>query len=302
MDLIDEAFMAMGGFGKLQKISYLMNTLINGGAALFIYCFVFLEKEPAYQCNINGDFVECGTEEFCKLPDDPKERRIDWDSPESLHNLIETFNFYCEPSAMIGLIGAAFLMGVVIGSLTLTRLGDVHGRRPIFMLGLVMHLGFMAGILIVTNYVLCYVLVFIFGLSLTARYYVGYAYNVEMQPKSHYVLVGTSMFLIESIAYLSICVYFMKVSKDWKPLQIPNIIFISAGLVFLFFMPESPRFLISKQRFEDARDVFKWIGKVNGLSREEAERRLDEIVFDGEEREYKDPNPEAAFSTLLKDA
>lgn len=289
-----------------------MNTLINGGAALFIYCFVFLEKEPVYLCNPLGDgeagFTECHTEDYCDLSKHPENtpiddyRKIDWASPESLHNLIETFNFYCEPSAMIGLIGAAFLMGVVIGSLTLTRLGDVHGRRPIFMLGLVMHLGFMAGIMVVTNYVLCYVLVFIFGLSLTARYYVGYAYNVEMQPKSHYVLVGTSMFLIESIAYLSICVYFMKVSKYWKPLQIPNIILISAGLVFLCFMPESPRFLISKRRFEDARDVFKWIGQVNGLSREEAERRLDEIVFDGEDREYNDPNPEAAFSTLLKDA
>lgn len=180
--MIDEAFMAMGGFGKLQKISYLMNTMINGGAALFIYCFVFLEKEPVYLCqSTTADGTvehECSTAAYCALPAD--ERNIDWASPESLHNLIETFKFYCEPSAMIGLIGAAFLMGVVIGSLTLTRLGDVHGRRPIFMLGLVMHLGFMAGIMIVTNYVLCYVLVFIFGLSLTARYYVGYAYNVEM--------------------------------------------------------------------------------------------------------------------------
>jgi len=300
VDLIDEAFMAMGGFGKLQKISYVMNTLINGGAALFIYCFVFLEKEPVYECLEGTEWKECETKAYCALPE--AERSIDWHSKESLHNLIETFKFYCEPSAMIGLIGAAFLMGVVIGSLTLTRLGDVHGRRPIFMLGLVMHLGFMAGIMIVTNYILCYVLVFTFGLSLTARYYVGYAYNVEMQPKSHYVLVGTSMFLIESVAYLSICFYFMFASQYWKPLQIPNIVFISAGVVFLCFMPESPRFLISKRRFEDARDVFKWIGKVNGLSREEAERRLDEIVFDGEDREYKDPNPEAAFSTLLKDA
>ena len=32
-----------------------MNTLINGGAALFIYCFVFLEKEPVYLCNPLGD-------------------------------------------------------------------------------------------------------------------------------------------------------------------------------------------------------------------------------------------------------
>ena len=37
------------------------------------------------------------------------------------------------------------------------------------------------------------------------------------------------------------------------------------GIVFLFFMPESPRFLISKKRFEEARTIFKWIGKKNGL-------------------------------------
>lgn len=184
-------------------------------------------------------------------------------------------------------------MGIVIGSLTLTRLGDIHGRKPIFMLGLVMHLGFMAGMIINTNYILCYLLVFIFGLSLTARYYVGYAYNIEMQPKSHYVLVGTSMFLIESVAYLTICIYFMNFSKYWKPLQIPNFIFITLGLIFMTFMPESPRFLIAKKRFEEARFVFLWIGEVNGLTKEEAERRLDEIIFDDEERE--DTNPDANF-------
>lgn len=108
------------------------------------------------------------------------------------------------------------------------------------------------------------------------------------------------MFLIESVAYLSICVYFINY-KYWKPIQIPNVIFVFAGLVFMCFMPESPRFLISKKRFDDARDVFKWIGKVNGLSREETESRLDEIVFEGEDREYKDPNADANFSNLLQD-
>jgi MFS family permease len=69
--MIDEAFMAMGGFGKLQKISYFMNTLINGGASLFIYCFVFLEKEPVYECysTATGTWQECETAEYCALPE-----------------------------------------------------------------------------------------------------------------------------------------------------------------------------------------------------------------------------------------
>ena len=300
VDLIDEAFMAMGGFGKLQKISYFFNTLINAGAALFIYCFVFLEKEPVYECATSvanmtaGIVTHCEKEEFCALPVD--QRGIDWADPESLHNLIEQLDFYCAPGYAIGLIGAAFLVGVVIGSLTLTRLGDIHGRKPIYLLGLVMHLGFMAGILLSTNYILDYILVFILGLSLTARYYVGYCYNIEMQPKSHYVLVGTSMFLIESAMYLSICLYFMFVSTYWEYIQIPNILFISIGFVFMLFMPESPRFLIAQKRFGDARDVFKWIGGVNGLSKEEIDNRLDEIVF---EDELVEQAPDQQFSSIL---
>jgi len=120
---------------------------------------------------------------------------------------------------MIGLIGAAFLAGIVIGCSTLTRLGDKHGRRPIYMLGIVMHLFFMFSILIVTNFYIAYTLIFIFGMSVTARYYVGYTYNIEMQPKSHYVLVSTTQFVFESLTYMFVCSYFWKISNgenSWK--------------------------------------------------------------------------------------
>lgn len=189
---------------------------------------------------------------------------------------------YCEDEIMIGLIGAVFLMGIVIGCSTLTRLGDVVGRKPIFLLGLVMHLGFMVGIIISTNKIISYVLLFTFGMSLTARYYVGYTYNLEMQPKSHYVLVSTTMFITESFVYIFICLFFMLISDQWKLLQIPNFICSIAGIIFLLFMPESPRFLVAQRRFADAREVFKWIGIKNGLSLSEIEEKLDKIKFEGE--------------------
>jgi MFS family permease len=132
----------------------------------------------------------CYKENFC---DDAKKItwRINWESNESLHNLIEQLSMYCAPEWKVGLFGATFLAGIVVGCSTVTRLGDKHGRRPVYMLGIVMHLTFMFGIMLVRNIFMTYLLTFIFGISVTARYYVGYTYSIEMQPKSHFVLVST---------------------------------------------------------------------------------------------------------------
>ena len=59
------------------------------------------------------------------------------------------------------------------------------------------------------------------------------------------------------------------------------------GLMFLLFMPESPRFLISTKQFDKAREVFAWIGKVNGLDAKTIKQRMNEITFDGEKQNNK---------------
>jgi len=176
----------MGGFGRIQIFSYVSNTLAQASAAFFIYCFVFLEKHPVYQCldPVSNEWVTCHRETFCQ-PQSKTYWRVDWNDDESIHNLIEQLDFYCQPDVMIGLIGALFLVGIVVGCSSLTRLGDVYGRKPIYMLGIGLHLFFMVGILWTTSQIFAYFLLFVFGLSVTTRYYVGYTYNLEMQPKTH---------------------------------------------------------------------------------------------------------------------
>ena len=48
-------------------------------------------------------------------------------------------------------------------------------------------------------------------------------------------------------------------------------------------MPESPKFLVSTQKFKEARKVFGWIGKKNGLTEEQITERLERIRFEGED-------------------
>jgi MFS family permease len=93
---------------------------------------------------------------------------------------VEQLDFYCAPDYLIGLLGACFLMGIVIGCSTLTRLGDKHGRKPVYLLGVVIHICFTLSMLISTNQIVDFCLIFMFGMSVTARYYVGYTYNLEM--------------------------------------------------------------------------------------------------------------------------
>jgi len=130
---------------------------------------------------------------------------------------MELLDLFCASESMIGLIGAFFLIGIVIGCSTLTRMGDVVGRKPIYMLGLFMHITFIIIFLNVTNKWIAYALLCFFGMSVTAKYYVGYTYLLEIQPKSHHVLVSTTMFLFESVIYITICLYFTFIEyKDWK--------------------------------------------------------------------------------------
>ena len=85
------------------------------------------------------------------------------------------------------------MIGIVLGCLTIARLGDVYGRKPIFKLGLYMHLAFSVSIcfLQTQNLIIIYSLLMLLGMSVTARYYVGYSFNVEMQPKTKQPLVST---------------------------------------------------------------------------------------------------------------
>jgi hypothetical protein len=47
-------------------------------------------------------------------------------------------------------------------------------------------------------------------------------------------------------------------------LQIPNLMLSTIGLIWLSFMPETPRFLFSMNRMDETRAAFNFIAKYNG--------------------------------------
>ena len=76
------------------------------------------------------------------------------------------------------------------------------------------------------------------------------------------------MFGVEAAVYVMISLFFWKVSREWQLLQIPNATGSMISLICICLMPESPRWLVSEGRYDDARAVFRKIGVYNGLTEE----------------------------------
>jgi len=54
---------------------------------------------------------------------------------------------------------------------------------------------------------------------------------------------------MEAVVSLLICVYFDTISKNWIPLMYPDLALTFIGFSYVFFMPETPRFLVSQKKF-----------------------------------------------------
>jgi hypothetical protein len=59
------------------------------------------------------------------------------------------------------------------------------------------------------------------------------------------------------------CLYFWQISKYWVWLEIFGCVVGAIPMVGCYMLPESPKFLISKKKFDEARSAINWIAKFN---------------------------------------
>jgi hypothetical protein len=76
------------------------------------------------------------------------------------------------------------------------------------------------------------------------------------------------------------CIYFWKISKEWLWLEL----FACAGgfisMLTIFLIPESPKFLITMKRYDDARKAIEYISKINRYVDGTFSRQFDREVAD----------------------
>ncbi|MGE7837409.1 MFS transporter [Viridibacillus arvi] len=161
----------------------------------------------------------------------------------------------------VGLIGSSALIGLFLGSLILGWISDYIGRQKIFVFSFTIItiasvLQFFADT--PTELVLCRILI---GIGLGGDYSVGHTMLAEFSPRKHRGVLLGSFSVIWTFGYVAanlIGIFAINTSPDaWKWMLASSAIPAVIILILRIGTPESPRWLISKGRIDEAREIVK---------------------------------------------
>jgi Arabinose efflux permease len=174
---------------------------------------------------------------------------------------------------MSGLIGTASLAGMFLGSTFGGYLCDRLGRRKMFTYDFAFITIISAACFFVSNPIMLVILRFLLGIGLGADYPIAGPYLAEFAPKSKRgSLVGTlNAFWYVGYAASFIIGFFMVGIGDtnWRWMLASTGILTFIFLILRSMMPESPRWLMSQGRVDEANKILKIFGDNVTLSSED---------------------------------
>lgn len=171
---------------------------------------------------------------------------------------------YLSPEWM-GLLGASALMGLFFGSIILGGIAGRIGRQKIFLFNFVVITLASALQLFVTGPGQLFFLRILIGFALGGDYAVGVALLAEFAPKKHRGTLLGALSVVWTVGYVAaniLGIVLSTYSPDiWRWMLASGA--IPAGIVLILRLgtPESPRWLITKGRSEEAHKIIvKYFG------------------------------------------
>jgi MFS family permease len=124
----------------------------------------------------------------------------------------------CASSNQIGMIGSLLFAGLLLGSILITRLADIYGRKWI-LVGLVF-VSTLAVLVInlTTSIYTLYTFIFIFGMTAASRFTICYVYALELVSSKYESFYGMFSMIFDSLPMIFFGFYFYYF-KDMNPIN-----------------------------------------------------------------------------------
>lgn len=187
-------------------------------------------------------------------------------SKYNLYNWWTKFEIACkpQPNKAVSLIATIALLGLGISCLFLPRMGDIYGRKPIYVFALTLQLFVYIAANNVRNLKEIYAVAAFLGPCVIGRMACGFLLLMEIVPKKYQTWVGTAIMISEGASQIIWTIYFAFISRNAF-----FFIYFTIGLNFIalvgtLYIVESPRYLFGIERFDQCRQVMITIAARNG--------------------------------------
>ncbi|XP_055346113.1 organic cation transporter 1-like [Paramacrobiotus metropolitanus] len=173
-----------------------------------------------------------------------------------------------------------FVLGIGVGGFC----ADKWGRKPVFFTALFVFITFGLSAAFAPTYTAFVILAMLHSLGSGPLYYILYTLGVEnltLRSRVTYVVWLSVVYAFGSMAFILLA-YFM---RHWRTMTIIGTTPFYLLFIYWFFMPESPRWLLVHERFEQVENYFRNIARVNGVTFDEPAQNKLKKIFTQCERE-----------------
>ncbi|XP_075149164.1 organic cation transporter protein-like [Haematobia irritans] len=286
----DEVLTHLGDFGRYQKIIYFLICLTSITCAFHKLAGVFLLAKPDFRCILpfeNASEVEyndlrpelwplaypkdiLGVEyQTCSYYDvNFSDKHFNtstayttnrtkecshyvYDKTKYLNSAVTEWDMVCSRGFLRATSDALFMLGVLVGSIVFGQMSDKYGRKPIFFASLVIQVIFGVLAAVSPEYLTYTTARFVVGATTSGVFLVAYVIAMEMVGPSMRLFAGIFVMMFFSVGFM-LTAAFAYFVHDWRWLQIaltlPGLLF----MCYYWIIPESARWLLSKNRKEAA--------------------------------------------------
>ncbi|XP_042192874.1 solute carrier family 22 member 5 isoform X2 [Callorhinchus milii] len=183
-----------------------------------------------------------------------------------ISTIVSEWDLVCENNWKGPFSSSVFFMGMLTGSFFSGHLSDRYGRKFILFASITVQTVFGLIEMASQSWEMFCVFYFVIGFGLISIYVTAFVLGTELLGKSMRLAFGTvgiPMFFSVGYIFLPLFAYFI---RDWRTLllamSLPGFLYVPLW----WFIPESPRWLHSQGRVEEAEAIFKAAAKQNGIT------------------------------------